>query len=52
MCNKRYECQNPDRLIKGKVEECTPEQIRKCHGDARAHPCAEGEKTPEKKDEA
>lgn len=51
MCDKRCECQNPERL-KGKVEECTPEQIRKCHGNAMAHPCAVGEKIPEKKDEA
>ena len=34
--------QQPDRL-KGKPEECTPEQIRKCHGDVKKHPC-EGEK--------
>ncbi len=51
MCDKRCECQNPERL-KGKVEECTPEQVRECHGNATAHPCAVGEKIPEKKDEA
>jgi ArsR family transcriptional regulator len=31
-------CQQPDRL-KGKTEECTPEQIRECHGDEKEHPC-------------
>ena len=31
-------CQQPDRL-KGKPEECTPEQIRECHGDEKDHPC-------------
>ena len=51
MCDKRCECRNPERF-KGKVEECTPEQIKECHGDATAHPCAVVEKVPEKKDEA
>ena len=31
-------CCNPDAL-KGKPEECTPEQIKECHGDAEEHPC-------------
>jgi len=31
-------CREPDRL-KGKPEECTPEQIRECHGDEKDHPC-------------
>ena len=31
-------CQQPDRL-KGKPGECTPEQIRECHGDEKDHPC-------------
>jgi ArsR family transcriptional regulator len=31
-------CQQPDRL-KIKPEECTPEQIRECHGDEKDHPC-------------
>jgi hypothetical protein len=32
-------CETPKEL-KGKPGECTPEQIRKCHGDAKKHPCA------------
>lgn len=36
-------CQKPDQL-KGKPEECSPEQIRKCHGDVKEHPCVTGEK--------
>jgi ArsR family transcriptional regulator, arsenate/arsenite/antimonite-responsive transcriptional repressor len=36
-------CERPEKL-KGKPEECTPEQIRECHGDERKHPCKEGEK--------
>jgi ArsR family transcriptional regulator len=35
-------CEHPEKL-KGKPEECTPEQIRECHGDVKKHPC-EGEK--------
>jgi len=31
-------CEHPERL-KGKPEECSPEQIRECHGDAKEHPC-------------
>ncbi len=32
-------CQHPENL-KGKPEECTPEQIRKCHKKiASEHPC-------------
>lgn len=42
MCGKDKCCQNPDRL-KGKPRECTPEQVRECHG-GRKHPCVQ-EKT-------
>jgi hypothetical protein len=42
MCDKRCACHHPERL-KGKVAECTPKQIRKCHGDVPAHPCANGD---------
>lgn len=31
-------CQKP-RELKGKPEECTPEQIRICHGEVADHPC-------------
>ncbi len=37
MCNCRT-CKKPEEL-KGKPEECSPEQIRKCHGDVNEHPC-------------
>jgi len=39
MCNDC--CQKPDQL-KGKPEECSPEQIKACHGDAKDHPCVKG----------
>ena len=35
-------CQRPEKL-KGKPEDCSPEQIRECHGDAEEHPCVETE---------
>ena len=36
-----------EKCHKGKnPKECTPEQIRECHGDVREHPCddAKGKK--------
>lgn len=43
MCN--CQCQHPEKL-KDKPENCTPEQIRECHGPDGDHPCtcAEDEK--------
>jgi len=35
-------CKKPDRL-KGKPEDCSPEQIRECHGEVREHPCTTNE---------
>lgn len=37
---KGYE--HPEKL-KGKPEECAPEQIRECHGEVVEHPCIEKE---------
>ena len=31
-------CENPGEC-KGHPQECTAEQTRKCHGDAKEHPC-------------
>jgi len=31
-------CEHPERL-KGKPGECSPEQIKECHGDVEEHPC-------------
>jgi len=33
-------CEHPEKL-KGKPEECTPEQIRECHGEVTEYPCVE-----------
>ena len=38
-------CQQPDQL-QDKPENCTPEQIRKCHGDTKDHPCTGDDGTP------
>jgi len=39
MCDKnKCACQKPENL-KTKPEECSAEQIRKCHGDVKEHPC-------------
>jgi hypothetical protein len=43
MCYRKTKCQRPKEL-KGKAENCTPQQIRKCHGDARKHICTSEKK--------
>jgi len=41
MCKgKCHEGRNP--------KECTPEQIKECHGDVEEHPCEETEETEDK----
>jgi len=41
-------CQQPDKL-KNKPENCTPEQIRQCHGETKEHPCTKENSAPERK---
>jgi hypothetical protein len=36
MC--KCSCEQPQKL-KGKPGECTPEQIKECHGEVKEHPC-------------
>jgi hypothetical protein len=43
MCCEKKKCQKPENL-KGKPEDCSPEQVRKCHGDSAKHPCAKAAK--------
>jgi hypothetical protein len=38
MCKEN--CEHPEKL-KSKPGECTPEQIKECHGDTKNHPCEE-----------
>jgi len=44
MCcrNSRAECCHPEE--KRDPKECTPEQIRECHGEVAEHPCQVREK--------
>jgi hypothetical protein len=39
MCEAKKDCRRPEEL-KGDPQECSPEQIQKCHGDVAEHPCA------------
>ncbi len=41
--SKKDCCQKPNRL-KGRREECSPEQIRECHGEVPEHHCTPNEK--------
>lgn len=36
--DRKSECKKSEKL-KGKPEECSPEQIKECHGDVKGHPC-------------
>ena len=41
MCGtEKDKCQFPEKL-KGKPEDCSPEQIKECHGEGAEHPCVE-----------
>ena len=39
MRNKKEKCLRPEEG-KGSPKECSPELIKKCHKDAKEHPCA------------
>jgi ArsR family transcriptional regulator len=41
-------CQQPNKLM-DKPENCTPEQIKQCHDDAKEHPCTKENCAPEPK---
>lgn len=43
MCDKGKCCQKPDKL-RGRPQDCSPEQIKECHGDVKGHPCLSGGK--------
>jgi hypothetical protein len=40
MCETENKCEKPENL-KTKPAECTPEQIKECHGDVEQHPCVD-----------
>jgi len=41
---KTQGCQKPAEL-NGKPADCSPKQVRKCHGDVKEHPCTKPAKT-------
>ena len=43
MCCGKTKCQRPKEL-KGDAKECSPEQIKKCHGQDKDHPCVKADK--------
>ena len=42
MKEEKDKCLKPENLT-GKPGECSPEQIKKCHGDVEEHPCEKEE---------
>jgi len=44
MCEQGKCCQKPEQL-KGKPLDCSPKQIRDCHGSQSNHPCVPKKKT-------
>ncbi len=49
MSEPKKGCQKPANLT-GEPQKCSPEQIRKCHGDAAAHACTEQKKEEKEQD--
>ncbi len=43
MCNRKKECLRP-KESKGDPEKCSAEQIKKCHGEEKDHPCVTKDK--------
>jgi len=43
VCEEKKGCQKPENL-QGNPQQCSLEQIRKCHGDDKEHPCVESDK--------
>ena len=39
MCDKGKWCEKPNELKGKKPEDCSPGQIKKCHGNTKSHPC-------------
>ncbi len=38
MCESKVDCQKPEKLDDPN-KECSPEQIKECHGEDAEHPC-------------
>lgn len=44
-CGSKGECSHPEK--KRDPHECSPEQIRECHGEVAEHPCENRSKEAE-----
>jgi hypothetical protein len=42
-CDEKSGCQIQEKL-KGKPQECNPDQIKECHGKKTEHPCIDSKK--------
>jgi len=42
VCEEKQGCEKPESL-RGTPQECSQEQIRKCHGDDKERPCVESD---------
>ncbi len=42
MPDEKKKCEHPEKL-KGEPGDCSPEQIKECHGDEKGHSCTEDE---------
>mgnify|MGYP000084754102 CR=1 FL=1 len=42
MCCEDSGCRKPEKLD-GRPEDCSPEQVKECHGDVDSHPCTPAE---------
>lgn len=49
MSDTKNPCEHPEKL-KGKPGDCSPEQIKECHGEEKSHSCC-GHKAEEKAEE-
>ena len=45
MCGKGTNCKGSTGQRVKDPSKCSPEQIRKCHGDAKKHPCVQGKRS-------
>ena len=50
MSEERKPCQKPEKL-RGNPGECSPEQIKECHGDVEVHSCPPQSDEPEERKE-
>jgi DNA-binding transcriptional ArsR family regulator len=44
MCDNKDKCHKPKELKKDSSGKCSPEQIKKCHGNAKEHACTKRKK--------